>query len=97
MSRSKPSAAQVLLSLIGMLLIAAVIICGAVYAIHYLKDADLEESVTKPEYLMNSEEIAEKEAREAEESSKEESIPEAPSPVVYDFNPHAVESTEPSI
>ena len=97
MSRSKPTVAQVLLSLIGMLMIAAVIIFGAVYAIHYLKDADLEESVTKPEYLMNSEEIAEKEAREAEESSKEESIPEAPAPVVYDFNPHAVESTEPSI
>ena len=97
MSRSKPTVVQVLLSLIGMLLIAAVIIFGAVYAIHYLKDADLEESVTKPEYLMNSEEIAEKEAREAEESSKEESIPEAPAPVVYDFNPHAVESTEPSI
>lgn len=97
MSRSKPTVAQVLVSLIGMLLIAAVIIFGAVYAIHILKDTDLEESVAKPEYLMDSEEIAEKEAREAEESAKAESIPEETKPVVYDFNPHAVESTEPSI
>lgn len=102
MSRSKPTVIQVLLSLIGMLLIAAVIIFGAIYAIHYLNDAKLEESVAKPEYLMNSDELAEKaelEASAAAESARAEAEAraEASGPVVYDFLPHAVESTEPSI